>query len=97
VSHFQHEGNRTMFLVPDLSRETSPSVKGADGALLTPNALRRIEVRRAISLAINRQALADRTTEGLAFPANQAAPPRMFGYSERIPPAAFNPLLPGAC
>jgi peptide/nickel transport system substrate-binding protein len=91
VSVFQHDGNRTMFLVPDLSRETSPFVTGADGEPLTPNPLRRIEVRRAISAAINRPALVERVMEGMASPANQAAPAGMFGYSERIPPAAFDP------
>ena len=91
VSVFQHDGNRTMFLVPDLSRETSPFVTAADGTPLTPNPLRRIEVRRAISAAINRPALVERVMEGMASPANQAAPAGMFGYSARIPPAAHDP------
>ena len=90
VSVFQHDGNRTMFLVPDLSRETSPFVTGADGTPLTPNPLRRIEVRRAISAAINRPALVERVMEGMASPANQAAPAGMFGHSGRIPPAPYD-------
>lgn len=91
VSLFQHDGNRTMFLVPDLARETSPFVTDRAGAPLTPNPLREAAVRRALSLAINRPALAARTMEGLATPANQAAPAGMFGYAEAIPPAAFDP------
>lgn len=91
MSLFQHDGNRTMFLVPDLARETSPFVTDRGGAPLTPNPLREALVRRALSLAINRPALAARTMEGLATPANQAAPAGMFGYADAIPPAAFDP------
>ncbi|WP_431284344.1 ABC transporter substrate-binding protein [Humitalea sp. 24SJ18S-53] len=87
---FPHDGNRTMFLVPDLSRDVSPFVTARDGTPLDPNPLRKTEVRRALSLAINRTALAERTMEGLASPANQAAPQGMFGYSDRIPPATFD-------
>jgi peptide/nickel transport system substrate-binding protein len=91
VAVFTHSGNRTMFLVPDLDRDVSPFITDRDGTPLNPNPMRRLEVRRALSLAINRQALAERTMEGLATPANQAAPEGMFGYSSRIAPVTYDP------
>jgi peptide/nickel transport system substrate-binding protein len=91
VAVFTHSGNRTMFLVPDLDRDVSPYITDRDGMPLNPNPMRRLEVRRALSLAINRQALAERTMEGLATPANQAAPEGMFGYSSRIAPVTYDP------
>jgi peptide/nickel transport system substrate-binding protein len=79
VAVFAHEGNRTMFLVPDTAREASPFVTGHDGQALPANPLRDVRVRRAISLAINRKALVERVLEGEGSVANQAAPVGMFG------------------
>lgn len=91
VSLFIHDGNRTMFLVPDTARETTPFALDRDGRPLLQNPLRDLRVRRALSLAINREALTERAMDGLATPANQAAPAGMFGWSDRIPPAAYDP------
>jgi peptide/nickel transport system substrate-binding protein len=91
VEIFAHEGNRTMFLVPDTARETTPFATGADDTPLPTNPLRDPRVRQAISLAINRTALVDRVLEGLGTTANQAAPAGMFGGSPRIPPAEWQP------
>jgi peptide/nickel transport system substrate-binding protein len=91
VALFQHDGNRTMFLVPDTARETTPFAFDREGRPLPRNPLQDLRVRRAISLAINRAGLTERAMEGLATPANQAAPAGMFGWSDRIPPAAFDP------
>jgi peptide/nickel transport system substrate-binding protein len=88
---FAHEGNRTMFLVPDTARETSPFITGADGQPLAGNPLRDPRVRRALSLAINRKALVERVLEGEGSVANQAAPVGMFGGSAAIPPAEWQP------
>jgi peptide/nickel transport system substrate-binding protein len=91
VTLFVHDGNRTMFLVPDTARETTPFAFDREGRPLDRNPLRDLRVRQAISLSINRAALTERAMDGLATPANQAAPEGMFGYAGRIPPAAFDP------
>jgi len=77
--------------VPDIAREVSPFVTDRDGKPLEPNPLRDIRVRRALSLAINRAALTERAMDGLATPANQAAPEGMFGYAAALPAANFDP------
>jgi peptide/nickel transport system substrate-binding protein len=91
VTLFVHDGNRTMFLVPDTARDTTPFAFDREGRPLDRNPLRDLRVRQAISLAINRPALTERAMDGLATPANQAAPEGMFGYSAAIPAAAFDP------
>ncbi len=91
VSIFAHDGNRSMFLVPDTARETTPFATDREGRVLERNPLRDVRVRQALSLAINRAALTERAMDGLASPANQAAPEGMFGYSARLAPASFDP------
>ena len=91
VDVFAHEGNRTMFLVPDSVRESTPFITGPDGQPLPSNPLRDPRVRRALSLAINRTALVERVLEGQGSVANQAAPAGMFGGSSAIPPAEWKP------
>ena len=91
VTLFVHDGNRTMFLVPDTAREATPYAFDREGRPLERNPLRDLRVRQALSLAINRAALTERAMDGLATPANQAAPEGMFGWSDRLPPARFDP------
>lgn len=88
---FVHDGNRSMFLVPDTVRETSPFVTGADGQPLPANPLRDVRVRRAIALAINRAALAERAMEGFATPADQPVPAGMFGWAGETGAGAHDP------
>ncbi len=91
IAIFQHDGNRTMFLVPDTAREVTPFVTDRQGQPLDPNPLRDARVRQALSLAINRQALTERAMEGLATPANQAAPEGMFGWTPNLPATTYDP------
>lgn len=91
IAIFQHDGNRTMFLVPDTAREVSPFVTDRQGKPLDPNPLRDVRVRQALSLAINRPALTERAMEGQASPANQAAPEGMFGFTPNLPATTYDP------
>eukprot|EP01037_Dinobryon_pediforme_P001336 gene1336-1353_t len=79
--------NRVMYLHMDQGREVSPFAAGADGK----NPLTKQEVRRAISLSINRQALVDRVMDGQGNPAGQLVPDRYFGWSPRLAPDPFEP------
>ena len=70
--------NRIIYLHMDQEGE-APSISGTDGEnpLLDPR------VREAISLAINREAIAERIMGGYAEPAGELLPPPMFGTSGR--------------
>ncbi len=78
--------NRVMYLHMDQGREVSPFAAGPDGK----NPLMKAEVRRAISLAINRQALVDRVMDGQGTPAGQLVPDQYFGWSPVLKPDAFD-------
>ena len=72
--------NRLIFLTLDSDREASPFVRARDGGPIA-NPLRNARVRRALSLAINRQALVERILRGQALPAGDLGPPGYFGTS----------------
>ncbi|WP_299820287.1 ABC transporter substrate-binding protein [uncultured Jannaschia sp.] len=59
--------------------EDAPGISGTDGK----NPLMDARVREAISLAVNREAIADRIMGGYAQPAGELLPPPMFGTSGR--------------
>ena len=79
--------NRVMYLHMDQGRDTSPFATGADGR----NPLVKPEVRRAMSLAINRQALVDRVMDGQGAPAGQLVPDHYFGWSPTLKPDPYDP------
>ena len=85
----QGVSNRVIYLHLDHDREVSPFVKTADGK----NALRKWEVRAAISHAINRPAIVERVMEGVAIPAGQLLPKGFFGNSPNLQPDAYDPAL----
>jgi peptide/nickel transport system substrate-binding protein len=81
--------NRLIFLTLDSDREDSPFVRGKDGSRI-PNPLRDPRVRRALSLAINRDALVSRVLQGQALAAGDLGPPGYFGTSPELTPPAFD-------
>ena len=48
-------------------------------------------MRRALSKAINRQAIVERVMEGLAMSAGQFVPEGFFGYAPGVKPEPFDP------
>ncbi|MEQ1406655.1 ABC transporter substrate-binding protein [Neorhizobium sp. Rsf11] len=80
-------GNRIMYLHMDQGREESPFAKGPDGK----NPLLKPEVRRALSLSINREALVDRIMDGQGVPAGQVVPEGYFGYDPAIKVDPYDP------
>ncbi|MCS6891940.1 MAG: ABC transporter substrate-binding protein [Rhodovarius sp.] len=85
---------RVMFLAPDFSRDPStppPGFTDHAGNPLPSNPLRDVRVRRAISLAMNREALAERIMEGTAVPTAQWLPEGAFGYDPTLRPPPFDP------
>jgi peptide/nickel transport system substrate-binding protein len=83
---------RTVYLVPDYGREGGdPQVTDNAGNPLPQNPFRDARVRRALSMAINRQALADQVMEGAATATAQWLPEGAFGYNREVRPRAFDP------
>jgi peptide/nickel transport system substrate-binding protein len=80
-------GNRIMYLHMDQGRDVSPFAKGPDGK----NPLQKAEVRHALSLSINRQALIDRIMDGQGVPAGQLVPEGYFGYVSGIGVDPYDP------
>ena len=80
-------GNRIMYLHMDQARAESPFAKGPDGK----NPLLKPEVRRALSLSINRVALVDRIMDGQGVPAGQLVPEGYFGYNPGIKVDPYDP------
>lgn len=79
--------NRVMYLHMDQDRETSPFAAGPDGR----NPLKKAEVRRALSLAINRKALIERIMDNQGEPAGQLVPKGYFGHSGALAVDAYDP------
>lgn len=76
---------RFIYVAFDHSREDKPPfVTTIDGKPLEKNPLKDVRVRRALSLAIDRQAIVDRVMEGVALPINQFMPPGTFGHAPKL-------------
>ncbi|MDB5414009.1 MAG: transporter substrate-binding protein [Rubritepida sp.] len=83
---------RTMYMSPDFSRDGgTPLVTDNAGVPLTRNPFRDVRVRRALSMAINRDALVERVMEGAAVATAQWLPEGAFGYNPAVRPMAFDP------
>ncbi|HEX9461571.1 MAG TPA: ABC transporter substrate-binding protein [Alphaproteobacteria bacterium] len=84
-------GNRLIYLHLDSFRDQTPFVTDKTGAVLPNNPLKDVRVRRALSKAINRQAIVDRIMEGIAIPAGGLMAEGFFGVSPKLKPDPFDP------
>jgi peptide/nickel transport system substrate-binding protein len=83
----QIQGLRVIYLSPDRSRTADPiHVTDNDGKPLAQNPFNDVRVRRALSMAISREALAERVMENTARPAGQWLPPGAYSYNENVQP-----------
>ena len=78
------------YIALDSARDVSPGVTAKDGKPLASNPLKDARVRKAMSLAINRQVLADKLMEGSAQPASQLLPTTYPGTSQKLKADAFD-------
>jgi peptide/nickel transport system substrate-binding protein len=83
--------NSVLFLHMDSSRDQTPFATDKAGAVLPRNPLKDVRVRRAISKAINRRAIAERVMEGAATPAGFLLADGFFGVSPRLTPDDYDP------
>ena len=82
---------RTIFLHVDQHRKDPPTVVVKDSKSSAANPFMDQRVRRAMSKAINRAALAERIMEGLAIPAGNIVSPGVFGHNTDLKPEAYDP------
>ena len=59
--------NRCYFWTLDVDRDASPQITDTEGKPLTRNPLKDVRVRRAMSMAIDREALVSRVMQGQAI------------------------------
>lgn len=82
--------NRLIYLHLDSNRDVSPFVTDKQGKPLTKNPLKDARVRKAISLALNRDAIVSRVMEGEAVAAGQPLPDGYPGTSKNLKPDKFD-------
>ncbi|WBV43826.1 ABC transporter substrate-binding protein [Pseudoroseomonas cervicalis] len=81
---------RSIYLKLDTAHDSSPYITGPNGQRLDRNPLRDLRVRRALSIAINRQAIVDRVLQGAGLPTGQMMPPGANGYVADLPAPAYD-------
>ena len=82
---------RLMYLHMDTARDRTPFATDKAGKPLDRNPLKDLRVRRAMSKAINRQALVERIMEGAAVSSGQLMPEKFFGYTPALKPEPYDP------
>lgn len=82
------------YIAFDSDRDDSPFISAKDGQPpLKGNPLKDKRVRRALSIAINRELIAARLMDGSVTPASQFMPSSFEGTSQKLKPQAFDPDL----
>jgi peptide/nickel transport system substrate-binding protein len=82
---------RTILLHLDQARDRPPGLLSKAGKPLDRNPLRDLRVRRAMSKAINREAIAERVMEKLALPAGNVLSPSVLGHDPAVKPERYDP------
>jgi peptide/nickel transport system substrate-binding protein len=88
---YEIQGVRMVYVAFDYIRDgNQPGVTDSQGQPLAVNPFRDARVRRALSMAINREAIADRVMSGSSVPTGQWLPPGTFGYNPDVKPTTFD-------
>ncbi len=90
VSVYTYPGLRVLLLQPSFKAGSNEFIADNAGKPLAENPLRDVRVRQALSLAINRKAIAERVLQGTVTEANQWMPRNTFGYNPEVKDIAFN-------
>jgi len=83
--------HRVIYYNFDHLERSSPFVTGKDGKPLAKNPFLDLRVRKAISKAINRPAIAERVMEGQATPAGQLVSDKLFGNVPGMKAEPYDP------
>ena len=91
ISVFKSVSNRLLYLTLHMTdNPIKPFVTDNNGNPIT-SPFQDVSMRKAVSLAINRQAIADRVMDGLSSPAGQFSPEGYIGYSSNLEADVYNP------
>ena len=92
VQLFDKVSNRIIYVHMNQSTEKSPPfVFDKAGKPLDKNPFRDARVRKALSLAINRDAISERIMEKKGVPAGQLLPESFYGTSKKLKPPKYDP------
>jgi len=91
LSVFRTVADRLIYLHMDSDRDVSPFVTDRSGKPMTKNPLKDPRVRKAISKAVNRQAMVEKVMEGEAIPAGQLIPDFLFGATKSLKVEPYDP------
>ena len=91
IAIFTTISTRMIHLHLDSNRDKSPFITDKAGKPLEKNPFKDARVRKAVSKAINRNAIVERVMDGLAIPAGQLVPEGFFGVSPNLKPEPFDP------
>lgn len=91
ISIMAAAGQRLIYLEVDSQREPTPFATDVSGKPLAVNPLRDVRVRKALSLAINRDGIRDRIMDGFAAPTGQLMPEGASGYEPSVKPDPYDP------
>jgi len=83
--------HRVIYFNFDHLARSSPFIADKAGKQLDKNPLLDVRVRRAISKAINRPAIAERVMEGQAIPSGQLVSEKLFGHVPGLKADAYDP------
>lgn len=84
-------GVRNIYLYVDQKRDASPGVTDLAGAPLATNPLKDVRVRRALSLAINRDGIVRQVMGGQAAASGQVLPAGVMGHDPSLRPDPYDP------
>lgn len=84
------QSNRCFFWTIDVDRDVSPLVTDNDGKPLSKNPLKDVRVRRAMSKALDRDALVSRVMQGQGVAASQFMPDGVPGTSPNLKPDTYD-------
>ena len=90
VDVFTYNGLRVFLLQPSFNPNSNQYITDHQGNPLDNNPLLDQRVREALSIAINRDAIADRILQGGVSIANQWMPDGSIGFNPEIPPISFD-------
>ena len=91
IDVYSRPSDRVIFMFFDSIRNQSPYVKGKNGKPLPQNPFKDSRVRKALSMAINRDAICSQVMDRLAYPENQLIPKGWLGYNPNIKSEKYDP------
>ncbi len=84
--------NRVIYAhLNQFSDKSAPFVSAKDGKPLDKNPFRDLRVRKAMSMAVNRDAIVERVMEKKAVAASQLLPDFFYGTSKKLKPVKYDP------